>query len=208
VFRKALKMASKTSKGLGKDDRNNFKFNHDAAMKQAILETGWAKGYLLKALYCSATNISGEYSPAGKLREVFDKTDPADIKYLISLEQMFLRGFYTRIAPPEVVDDPRKLTPSVRSMMRCDAQRFIEMAVLIQKPVGILELLFEQYPPAQAYLYTDVSCFSYSVQVRLLTQFHFWLLSNYCFEKCSPGRSCSLSLFSSLYDIFEIFSTP
>jgi len=135
-----------------------FEFNTAACIKMAIAKTGWKEYELVLASNVKNVDKSGNYVPDPLLAEQFKQTDLKDIKYLISEKEMFV-SFYKRLhfRPGKKPDDLDHLTPSVRAMMKTDCQHKLALTFLLKGPEKLVDKLFSQLPPAQAYIHQQVT---------------------------------------------------
>jgi hypothetical protein len=149
----------------GETSRENFDFFPKKCYEESVNVLGWSEENLATAqeLTADSEDTADQYTLEGALKGIVE--DPTrdmfnEVKYFVT-EEFILIKFFKRTKPENVVDDPKKPSKSVRGMMRFECFRSVSMARYIKSPMDIVALLWEQFPPALAYLYPEVSCFSY-----------------------------------------------
>jgi hypothetical protein len=146
----------------GASVRGEFDFKSNKCYEEAVKVLGWSKERLASAIEVTPdSSDSDDYTPEGKLKDIFndEKRDlSAEIKLFLTDEEMLTRLFTRKKS--DIIDNPKKPSKSVRLMMKAECLTSRAMLMLVKAPRDIVDLVWEQLPPALAYTYRDVSSFS------------------------------------------------
>jgi hypothetical protein len=147
----------KRDRQIGKNIPSKFHFLSDEVDKQLPFWLGWTREQL-QSVHRFKPNASGEFEKVDceQLKNTVNSIPDCDMTFAISDKELLLR-FFRRKNPAEK-DDPNKINQSVRYMIHKSCATYFWFSFYVTGPQSLLDLLFTQLPPPQAYANNEVCC--------------------------------------------------